>query len=42
MPREGGASSTPRPFDSITGASEYWFTRFRGWWRLGVWRVCAQ
>ncbi len=23
-------SSTPRPFDSITDASEYWIARFRG------------
>jgi hypothetical protein len=30
MPRESGASSTARPFDSITGASEYWIARFRG------------
>jgi len=27
MPREGGASSTPRPIDSITTASEYWIAR---------------
>jgi hypothetical protein len=28
--REGGGSSTPRLFDSITGVREYWITRFRG------------
>jgi len=28
--REGGVSSTSRPFGSITDASEYWITRFRG------------
>src|SRR5258706_2512527 len=27
--RESGVSSTPRPFDFIIGASEYWITRFR-------------
>jgi hypothetical protein len=26
MPREGGASSRPRPSDSITAALEYWVT----------------
>jgi hypothetical protein len=25
-----GVSSTPRPFDSITNASEYWIVRLRG------------
>src|SRR5450432_1922274 len=30
IPREGGVSSTPRPHGSITSASEYWITRFRG------------
>jgi hypothetical protein len=29
MPRESGASSTPRLFGSITGTSEYWIARFR-------------
>jgi hypothetical protein len=28
--REGGVSSTPQLFDSITGTSEYWIARFRG------------
>src|SRR5882672_10479424 len=28
--RERGVSSTLRPFDSITDASEYWIARFRG------------
>jgi hypothetical protein len=28
--RESGVSSTPRLFDSITAALEYWVTRFRG------------
>jgi hypothetical protein len=26
----GGASSTPRYFESITNASDYWITRLRG------------
>ncbi len=30
MPRESGASSTPRPLNSITGASVYGITRLRG------------
>jgi hypothetical protein len=28
--REAGRSSTPRAFDSITSALEYWIIRFRG------------
>jgi hypothetical protein len=27
---DGGVSSTPRLFDSIAGASEYWIIRLRG------------
>jgi len=27
MPRESGASSTPRPIHSITAAPEYWIVR---------------
>lgn len=30
MPRAGGASSTPRPLDSITAALEYWIPAFAG------------
>src|ERR1700732_3112318 len=29
-PRVCGVSSTPRLFDSITGASDYWIARLRG------------
>jgi hypothetical protein len=28
--REGGRSSTQRPFGSITGVSDYWMPRLRG------------
>jgi hypothetical protein len=28
--REGGVSSMPRVFDSITSVSEYWIVRLRG------------
>jgi len=37
IPCEGGESSTPRPIDSITTASEYWIARLRGRWH----RVCG-
>jgi hypothetical protein len=30
MPRESGASSTPRPLDFITVTLEYWITAFAG------------
>jgi hypothetical protein len=30
MPRENGASSTPRPLQFTTLALEYWIARFRG------------
>jgi hypothetical protein len=30
VPREGGASSTPRLLGSIIDAGVYWITRFRG------------
>jgi hypothetical protein len=30
MPREGGASSTPRLIGSIALVSDYWVTRLRG------------
>ena len=32
-------SSTPRPFGSITDASEYWIARFRGRRRTKMWRT---
>ena len=35
MPREGGASSTPRPPDFTAPALEYWIARLRGRRRLG-------
>jgi hypothetical protein len=28
MPRQSGASSTPRLFDSITAALEYWIVKY--------------
>jgi hypothetical protein len=34
-----GASSTPRLFDAVTDASEYWIARFRGRRQLNVLRV---
>jgi hypothetical protein len=37
--RESGVSSTQRPLDSITDASEYWIARFRGRRRPRVWHV---
>src|SRR5260370_11875097 len=30
MPREGGASSTPRPLKQNSAVTEYWITRLRG------------
>jgi hypothetical protein len=37
MPRESGASSTPRLLDSITTALEYWIIR----WSLSSGGACA-
>jgi len=36
MPREGGASSTPRPFRIQQTSLEYWIIRLRGWWPSGL------
>ena len=41
IPREGGVSSTPRRFDSITSASEYWIVRLRGRCRQTHFRILA-
>jgi NADPH-dependent curcumin reductase CurA len=42
MPREGGASSTPRLLGSITIASAYWIARSSRAMTASVWLACAR